>query len=56
MKHLLCLLWMAVALTAQAQTTRQPSRILITDIGIFNGKDNRITTGWFDDDLVICSS
>ncbi|MDX2133298.1 MAG: amidohydrolase family protein [Saprospiraceae bacterium] len=44
MKHVLCLLWMAAVLTAQAQTTRQPSRILITDIGIFNGKDNRITT------------
>ncbi len=44
MKHFLFLLWLGVALVAQAQTPRQPARILITDIGIFNGKDNRITT------------
>lgn len=44
MKHFFCLLCLGFAFVAQAQTPRQPAQILITDIGIFNGKDNRITT------------
>jgi len=44
MKHFFCLLCLGFAFVGQAQTPRQPAQILITDIGIFNGKDNRITT------------
>jgi hypothetical protein len=44
MKHFLLLLWLGLAFVSQAQTPRQPAQILITDIGIFNGKDNRVTT------------